>query len=166
MMSAAPDTTNRTGTMPHLGFLSIVHEPSGYIGGYLVTNAWGRPVEFRLSSAVQPSRMQQVLYAATLEPYVCGELIGKALVEKTGTPVQVVFTDRETVLDLRCRVEVPVAHWACSDDQPWRCHPQFLRDGSIVSAVLGRLEPSFDVGELFTRVREAINEARKAGGNR
>src|SRR5581483_8078339 len=38
----------------HIGFLTVLHEASGYLGGYLVTNVWGRPVEFRLSSAVQP----------------------------------------------------------------------------------------------------------------
>ena len=39
-----------------LGFLTVLEEPSSYLGGYLVTNAWGRPLEFRLSTAVQPSR--------------------------------------------------------------------------------------------------------------
>ena len=55
MASTAPATLN-------LGFLMIVHEPNGYAGGYLVTNQWGRPLEFRLSTAVQPNRVQQVLY--------------------------------------------------------------------------------------------------------
>src|SRR5262245_11160690 len=33
----------------NLGFLTVLHEASGYLGGYLVTNQWGRPLEFRLS---------------------------------------------------------------------------------------------------------------------
>ena len=45
----------------------MLHEASGYLGGYLVTNTWGRPLEFRLSSAVQPNRVQQILYAGTME---------------------------------------------------------------------------------------------------
>ena len=40
-----------------------------------MTNLWGRPLEFRLSTAVQPNRVQQILYAATLAEYVCGELV-------------------------------------------------------------------------------------------
>src|SRR5437588_8117327 len=40
----------------NLGFLTIVQENGSYQGGYLVTNLWGRPLEFRLSSAVQPNR--------------------------------------------------------------------------------------------------------------
>src|SRR4051812_47750949 len=55
------------GTAPlNVGFLTVLHEAGGYVGGYLVTNGWGRPLEFRLSTAVQPNRVQQILYAATL----------------------------------------------------------------------------------------------------
>src|SRR5205823_1031168 len=53
----------------NLGYLTILRDGTGYLGGYLVTNAWGRPLEFRLSSAVQPNRVQQILYGQSLEPY-------------------------------------------------------------------------------------------------
>ena len=76
-----------------LGFLTVLEEPSGYLGGYLVTNAWGRPLEFRLSTAVQPSPVQQILYGDTMRPYVCADLIGKTLVEKTATDIQIIVTD-------------------------------------------------------------------------
>src|SRR5215831_801564 len=76
-----------------LGFLTVLHEPTGYVGGYLVTNAWGRPLEFRLSTAVQPNRVQQILYGPTLEPYVCADLIGKTLIDKAGTPAELIITD-------------------------------------------------------------------------
>src|SRR5579885_650462 len=90
----------------NVGFLSVLQESGGYVGGYLVTNPWGRPLEFRLTSAVQPTRVQQVLYGDTLPAYVCGELI-----DKTATPVQWVVTDNPLALDLRLRLEIPVALW-------------------------------------------------------
>src|SRR5205814_7194857 len=93
---------------PNLGFLSVFPEAGGYVGGYLVTNAWGRPLEFRLSSAVQPNKVQQILYGDTLQPYVCADLIGKTLVDKAGIPVQVVLTDRELVLDLPLKLDAPL----------------------------------------------------------
>ena len=65
-----------------LGFLTVLHENAGYVGGYLVTNQWGRPLEFRLSTAVQPNRVQQILYGGTLLSYICADLIGKTLVDK------------------------------------------------------------------------------------
>src|SRR5271169_5110072 len=100
----------------NLGFLTVLHEPSGYLGGYLVTNVWGRPLEFRLSTAVQTNRVQQILYAGTLQSYVCADLIGKTLVDKTGIPVQLVLTDREVVLDLRLQLEIPVILLAPRDE--------------------------------------------------
>src|SRR3954471_18393012 len=92
----------------HLGFLTVFAEPTGYLGGYLVTNSWGRPLEFRLSTAVQPNKVQQILYAGTLTEYLCADLIGKTLVEKTATPAHLLVTDSPNVLPLRSRVDVPV----------------------------------------------------------
>src|SRR5262249_20078249 len=68
-----------------LGFLGVLQEPSGWLGGYLVTNGWGRPLEFRLTTAVQPNRVQAALYGPTLSEYLLADLIGKTLIEKTAT---------------------------------------------------------------------------------
>lgn len=167
----------------NLGFLSVLHEPSGFLGGYLVMNNWGRPLEFRLSTAVQPSKVQQVLYGNALEPYLCADLIGKTLVEKTTTEVQLVLVDRQPTLDLRPRVEVPVAWLATSGEPaavelvarglaaapaapgrgPVLCHPRYPDDVPAVKRLLDGLDASFDLSEPFLRIREAIGEARKMG---
>jgi hypothetical protein len=165
-------------TPKNLGFLTVLHEPSGYLGGYLVTNLWGRPLEFRLSTAVQPNRVQQILYAGTLQPYICADLIGKTLVEKTTAPVQLVFTDTEAALDLRLSLPVPVA-WVPPADRPdagpvsegpprrgrgnVRTHTRFPEDAQAVQEVLERLQGLVDLTEPFARIREAIGEARKMG---
>jgi hypothetical protein len=91
-----------------LGFVTALEEPTGYLGGYLVTNAWGRPLEFRVSNPVQPNRVQQILYGDTLRPYIFADLIGKTLVEKTGTGVHLIITDCRAALDLRRLIEIPM----------------------------------------------------------
>ncbi len=169
--------------LTNLGFLTVLHEPNGYLGGYLVTNVWGRPLEFRLSSAVQPNRVQQILYAGTLEPYICADLIGKTLVDKTAAPVQLLVTDRATVLDLRLKLECPVVWLAAAEDAqarsltgigavtvpaetgrgPLLCHPRFPDDATLTREMLGQLDASFDLSEPFVRIREAVGEARKMG---
>jgi hypothetical protein len=165
-------------TLHGVGFLTVLQEASGFVGGYLVTNVWGRPLEFRLSSAVQPNRVQQILYGGTLLSYVCGELIGKALVDKAAVAVQLVVTDREAALDLRPKLEVPVL-WlapaaearaaagttvapAAGNRGPVLCHPRFLGDVPVAQEMLARLE-GLDLAEPFARIREAIGEARKMG---
>lgn len=175
----APTAANAT---PNLGFLTVVQEANGYLGGYLVTNLWGRPLEFRLSTAVQPNRIQQILYGSTLQPYICADLIGKALVEKASTPAQVILTDREAVLELRWNLEAPVV-WLAPANEPHAaersaaacvcparagqgpvfCHPQFAGDAAAVRELLERLDGTVDLAEPFARIREAVAEARKMG---
>jgi hypothetical protein len=170
-------------TALNVGFLTVLHEPNGYLGGYLVTNHWGRPLEFRLSTAVQPNRVQQILYGGTLQPYICADLIGKTLVDKTGVAVHLVVTDREPVLDLRLKLEVPVV-WLAPPGDPVAegmaaagalvlppaggrgavlCHPRFLTDISTVKEMVERLNGAMDLAEPFQRIREAVGEARKLG---
>jgi hypothetical protein len=161
----------------------IVHEPNGYLGGYLVTNPWGRPLEFRLSTAVQPNRVQQMLYGGTLEPYICADLIGKTLVEKTSAPAGLILTDCAAALDLRLRLEAPVV-WLAPPDDPAAarmaeaglcvrpagngrgavlCHAHFPADVTAVREVLDRVDGMVDPAEPFARIREAMGEARKMG---
>ncbi len=165
----------------NVGFLTVLHEANGYLGGLLVTNHWGRPLEFRLSTAVQPNRVQQILYGGTLQPYICSDLIGKTLVDKTGVPVQFVLTDTEAALDLRLRLEVPVAWLAPSGPAlalpdktnrlcsrpgkpvPVLCHPRHLGDVPVIQEILDRLDGAIELAEPFARIREAVGEARKMG---
>jgi hypothetical protein len=102
-----------------------------------------------------------MLYAATLKPYICADLIGKTLVEKAGLPIQLVVTDTEAVLDLRHRIEVPVLHIAGS--APPVAHPRFPGDLQTAQEVLWAVDGLIDLGEPFVRIREAIGEARKMG---
>ncbi len=167
-------------TAPNLGFLTVVQEGGGYYGGYLVTNSWGRPLEFRLSSVVQPNRVQQMLYGPTLRPCICAELIGKTLVEKCATAAQLILTDCDAVLELRGTVPTPIVWLALPDDPlgqsleqsgaavKWTnthvfvCHRKFLEDVATIRDVLTKVDAP-DLAEPFARIREALTEARKQG---
>lgn len=163
----------------HLGFLTILQEQNSYIGGYMVVNAWGRPLEFRLTSAVQPNRVQQILYGPTLPTYLCSDLIAKALVEKTGLVINLVVTDTEHVLDLRLKLDVPVlwlpsAERLTQSDLPGlevraadqrrsalRSHSQFPQELEDIRGLVSRVEETLDLAEPFVRIREALAEARR-----
>jgi hypothetical protein len=166
----------------HLGFLTVFAEANGYLGGYLATNSWGRPLEFRLSTAVQPNKVQQILYAGTLNEYLCADLIGKTLIDKTTTGVQLVVTDSLDVLPLRSRIDVPVIA-AIPDDQlpasasarqlmtfshsrssvPLTLDFDWAVDEDHVRSLLDRVDAALDLAEPFGRIREAMGEARKMG---
>jgi hypothetical protein len=163
-----------------LGFLTILQESNGFLGGYLITNQWGRPLEFRLSTAVQPNRIHQILYGQTLQGYLCGELIGKTLVEKCTAQPQYIVTDNADALHLRPHVAVPVlllGEPGASSAEPQAvcvrpagekrpavfAHARFQEDKEAIEQLLLRLDGRLDLNEPFVRVREAIAEARKMG---
>ena len=169
-------------TPVHLGFLTVFQEGTGWLGAYFVTNAWGRPLDFRLSSAVQPNKIQNILYAGTLLPYLCGDLIGKALVDKASLPVQLVVTTCEHALELRRKLEIPVVYLSPVEEARatsplvialkngrgfLTCHAEYPGDVATVTDMLAELEGHLDFTEPFNRIRDGVGEARKMGvGNR
>lgn len=163
-----------------LGFLTILQDVTGWIGGYLVTNNWGRPLEFRLTSAVQPNRVQRALYGPTLQEYVFADLIGKTLVDKSTTPASLLITDIPLLLALRKRLDRPVVALRQGDvgapagsltlEHPrCRCGLWLLAPAEtevdIVRSLLDQIDPSVELSEPFGRIREAIAEARKLGAS-
>jgi hypothetical protein len=93
-----------------IGFLTASEVPDkGFVGGLLVTTHNGRPLEFQCTVPVRPNSTQEILYGPTLEPFILGELIGGALIEKAGVKPHLILTDRNQILELRNHVAAPVA---------------------------------------------------------
>src|SRR5262245_4161500 len=142
-----------------LGFLAVLQEPTGWLGGYLVTNAWGRPLEFRLTTAVQPNRVQTALYGTTLTEYLHADVIGKTLVEKTGTKPDLIVTDSPPVLALRGRIEIPVISLTMQPGTlaetvplthsrsatPLYVSLRFESDRDLIARLLDRVDPAVDL---------------------
>lgn len=178
-----------------LGFLTVIeHEQLGLVGGYLLLNLAGRPLEFHCTAPVKPNRAQQILYGPTLEPYLYGEQIGQALAAKSSVQPLCICTDREPALALGDHVTQPVVWVSPRDGEAdgsgdaanqrvdgahrLRAHLSMLkigdntlgvrtmrgRDAELVRERLAGLEPAFDLNEPFGRIREAIEEAQR--GNR
>ncbi len=185
---------------PSVGFLTVCdHDQQGLFGGYLVLNTTGRPVEFHCTAPVRASRAQEILYGATLKPYLYGEQIGQALLGKANMSPLVVFTDDQTVLAVRQFANVPVgcvledgakdelnagqgpagylrmddAHRAVKSPFASGLH-QFTvgnqhvavlqthqEDAQAIAQRCQDFADSFDLSEPFTRIREAIDEARR-----
>lgn len=97
-------------SLPAIGFLTVLDTPdAGLVGGYLVLNTAGRPLEFHCSAPVKANRAQQILYGPTLAPFLYGEQIGQTLLAKAKLEPFVVYTDVEPALAVRDYVEFPVA---------------------------------------------------------
>ncbi len=96
-------------SLPAIGFLTVTRDAEqGLFGGYLVLNFLGRPLEFHCTAPVRPNRAQEILYGPTLGPYLYGERIGQALLEKSKAAPQLVLTDCPAVLAARLFVATPM----------------------------------------------------------
>jgi hypothetical protein len=92
-----------------LGFFSVCpHADGGFIGGYLILNGVGRPLEFHCTTPVKPTRTQEILYGATLKPYLFGEQIAPALIAKAKTAVHLVCVSQWESLSLASQIAEPV----------------------------------------------------------
>jgi hypothetical protein len=162
---------------PAFGFLTIVEQPElGLLGGYLVLNAAGRPLEFHCTAPVKANRAQEILYGPTLRPYLCGEQIGQALLSRAKTDVLLVFTDDLAVVGAREFTTSPVVLMQHKDGGSE--HAPVLRVAlgeyqaalenrysSDQPAVLSRWKEhgqSLDLLEPFGRIREALEEAQRS----
>ncbi len=94
---------------PTLGFLTVVVDAEGaHVGGYLAVNPVGRPLEFLCTAPVKPNRALQILYGPTLAPYLDGEQIAAALIQKVTLKPVAVCTDCPSVLTAQALVSQPV----------------------------------------------------------
>jgi hypothetical protein len=107
-----------------LGFLTVLeHEQQGLVGGYLILNPAGRPLEFHCTAPIKANRAQQILFGPTLYSYLYGEQIGQTLLSKSSIEPLAVCTDVELVLSVRDYVSLPVALVLGPEDKPDAASP-------------------------------------------
>jgi len=161
-----------------LGFLAAVEEADGgVVGGLLVTNRFGRPLEFQCTTPVRPNRTQQILYGPTLRPFLLAEVIGRTLLDKVGVKPHLVLTESAELLELRQHVPMPVASLIPADAdvderavvlplgrQRLRFHDDFPQDLREIEHRRDQVPDTADLQEPFERIREALSETLKKAG--
>lgn len=187
--------------MPHpktspatFGFLSIQENTElGFLGGYLLLNVSGRPIEFHCTAPIKPTRAQEILYGPTLRPHLYGEQIALALINKSKSKPDLVCVDTPAALAVRPLAEMPVL----LVDDGAKEEKQIVRiDGAhkphdhhhlstswfqlghrrvAIAAAYSDDQPQavdrfhqasdhLDLGEPFGRIREALQEAQRGTG--
>jgi hypothetical protein len=173
--------------LPAFGFLTVLESPEhGLFGGYLVLSPQGRPLEFRCSTPIAPSRAQQILYGPTLRPYLLSEVIGQTLVAGADVPVRLILTNLKDVLPMGLLRSELVLHVEASrvgesdsaeaintntvaaptefDFAGCRVTPAELTHATSdeLTAMLAPLAAHVSLCEPFDRIIAALNEAQMA----
>lgn len=154
-------TANGKQDQLRLGFLTAIQIPErGFVAGLLVTNRFGRPLEFQCTSPVKPNRTQELLYGPTLVPFILGELISRTLIEKIAVKPHVILTDNRDILEVRNHVSVPVI---CLSDASPSAASQAMRtpaessesETDAMTAVLPERSKIFSLGRQHFCVHPA-----------
>lgn len=160
-----------------LGFLTALEIPDqGFVGGLLVTNRHGRPLEFQCTAPLKPNRTQEILYGATLGAYVIGEVIAKTLIDKVGVKPHLVLTETPEIMEVRNHVSIPVG---CLEGEKsretdgteftkfqigrntFRVHTSHGVAETEMQVQANHVPKDADMREPFDRVREALMETVK-----
>jgi hypothetical protein len=96
-------------SFPTIGFFTVTEDAeTGFVGGLLVLNAVGRPLEFHCTAPLKPNRAQEILYGPALRPFLYGEQIGTTLASKAKSDTLFLCTDVEPAMCLRDAIETPL----------------------------------------------------------
>ena len=91
-------------------------DPAGYLGGILVVDEFGLPLEFRHTLALRPSRLQTTLYGEALDRYLRAAVITTRLLDDLEQRPAVVLVS-DSILAIGGDA-LPVAHMEASGLEP------------------------------------------------
>ena len=161
-----------------IGFLGVfgsVEKNTGLLGGLMVTDDEGLPLEIRVCTPVKPGKIQRAAYGESLRPYVIADLIAKPLVGSLEYRPRSVLTNELLCLEVDSQMPVLFIHAAGAmvvTDEYWtrelpahhRSEPLNIaqkvsqeRDLLVkAEMILARTIKQFDPLEVFSRIERTI----------
>jgi hypothetical protein len=155
-----------------IAFIDVTVFSDGSIrGGILTTDIETRPYEFRVTSPVKPTQVQQILYGASLKDYIYGELICAPLIKATKEKISFVLTKERYILEIRHLVAVPIILVLYNDSfagdgvKPvsFQAHKNFSNELTYAQTVLAPIMQKRDLTEPFERLKLAMTEVNRMG---
>jgi len=139
-----PDEAAST-TMKHtVGFLGMLtlEKGSAFRGGILVTDDWGKPLEFRCTAPVRPNQVQRTLYGQTLLPHIAVELIGLPLLKSIQEKPSLVIIQEDVFFDVRLRYEAPLVRlWRQGEQVRLQSAGEQEQANSVLNCGTGKFQP-------------------------
>jgi hypothetical protein len=84
----------------NLAYLAVANPaPNISIGGLMVTDRRGLPLEFRYTEPIQPSKIQQVLYGQVLNAYIKREVILETLLRNLDVTFKCLLVEDVSLLE-------------------------------------------------------------------
>lgn len=107
-----------------LGYLAVHVDGDAYIGGLLVVDRNGDPVDFTYTDPVTLTWPTRVLFGPRLPAYIATRVLAPPLLKSASVTPTVLCFDDGTVLSRHCLLDAPVAVFAprssTASAQRWR----------------------------------------------
>ncbi|WP_157469502.1 hypothetical protein [Gemmata sp. SH-PL17] len=160
-------------TVNRLAYIDICKFDADYYrAGVLVTDRYSDPEEFRCTSAVRPTKLQQILWGSRLSEHLFCHVFGKPLVESLSPAADLVITRHPFLLGLRSVARVPVILLASKPDSVSRllpgppplhlcAHQRHPEDLDLAVSTISALVTMIPPMEPFQRIQAAIQDVHK-----
>ena len=129
-------------------------------GGCLITDRRTHPLEFRMTSPIEPTPLQTILYGKTLKSYVSIDLIVVPLLEVIKTQPVIILIRSSIFLMARPQARMPMVLVSTSEDGKvqFQSHKSFAEDQQLLPSYLHKVKKEF-ILEPFMRIQSALKEA-------
>lgn len=88
--------------------LTYTLEDASYLGGLMLIDKDGIPLEFAYTENIKPTRIQKILYGQSLEKYIKREVILTNLLNHIRVKPDLLITPEENLTELRSVVSYPI----------------------------------------------------------
>lgn len=110
-----------------VGYIDIYKSgKNDFIGGVLITDRLGIPVEFRHTEAVSPSRVQKALYGQALEKFLKCETMAKCLLKDIDKKPSVLVVPDMDYFPLTKLFNFPFVQLSKAAREPMQQHGDFV----------------------------------------
>lgn len=84
-----------------IGYLiSFTLEDNYYLGGFMITDQYGIPLDFKYTEPIRPTKIQKILYGSALEKYLKKEVVFGNLLNSSAVKLDLLVTFKNDLLDL------------------------------------------------------------------
>jgi hypothetical protein len=155
-----------------LAFIDVTVFSDGSIrGGILTTDIESKPFEFRVTSPIKPTQIQQILYGSSLKDHVYGELICVPLIKATKEKLSIVLAKENYLMAMRPLVSVPVIFIHPNNTQvgdgikpvSLSVHRNFQNELAYAQTILTPIMQKHDLLEPFERLKLGLGEVHRVG---
>ncbi len=115
-----------------IGYIDIYkYGRNDYLGGVLITDRLGMPVEFRHTETVSPSTVQQVLYGQALEKFLKCETLAKCLLGDLDNKPDILIVPDPDYFPLTRIFNFPFVQLGKANREPLKQHGDFVEISEV-----------------------------------